>query len=386
MLGEFRKDIKDYLSGHLIPPAINLAYIAIFTRIFPPSAYGKFILLMVTINFCFNLSSTWIYNGIIRFYPEEKEKISKILFLLTLLSSLPFIFIFFFFEGIYFKLGALLFILKSIFDNSLAFLQAQRKAKKFSAMQIAYSCLNLIFSFIFVKFLRIGLNGLVMGGIFAVLVLLFMLKEVKIEFYFEKKIAKAMLNYGVPLTFSNLFSLSLIYIDRYFINFFLSEKEVGIYSVSYTLAERFIILLTSLFVTASRPICFQLYTKSKEQAVKYNKKILKIFVVIGLCLTLLIITFSKLILKIFAGKEFWEGITIFPYITFSAFFFGLQKISETFILLEKKTKILLFIFMIACFLNIALNFVLIPKFGITGAAISTFIAYLTLFILTAINS
>ena len=77
-----------------------------------------------------------------------------------------------------------------------------------------------------------------------------------------------------------------------------------------------------------------------------------------------------------------NGYLITPFIALSALLFGIYGIVSNMFILEKKTKIIGLIWIIAAILNLSLNILSVPYIGILGAAIATLFAYTIAFIIT----
>ncbi|MCK5788553.1 MAG: polysaccharide biosynthesis C-terminal domain-containing protein, partial [Chlamydiia bacterium] len=93
--------------------------------------------------------------------------------------------------------------------------------------------------------------------------------------------------------------------------------------------------------------------------------------------------FSREILLVFAQKpEFHIAYKIVPLITIAFIFKGIQYMFLLGFHYVKKTKYIAYIVTIALFVNIGLNFMLIPKLGIWGAALSTVISSLLISVIS----
>ncbi|MCK4308077.1 polysaccharide biosynthesis C-terminal domain-containing protein, partial [candidate division WOR-3 bacterium] len=96
---------------------------------------------------------------------------------------------------------------------------------------------------------------------------------------------------------------------------------------------------------------------------------------------------SKTILTILSTPEIAsQGYLITPFVAVSALLLGANGVIHNIIVLEKKTKILGKIWVMAATLNLGLNIIVIPYIGIIGAAITTLIAFSFAFILTTYYS
>jgi len=78
------------------------------------------------------------------------------------------------------------------------------------------------------------------------------------------------------------------------------------------------------------------------------------------------------------GPGYWSGVVIVPIVLFAYLFLGIYTNLIAGIYIEKKTRYLPLITGLGAVLNIASAFLLIPLWGITGAAISTLVSYIAM--------
>jgi O-antigen/teichoic acid export membrane protein len=97
-------------------------------------------------------------------------------------------------------------------------------------------------------------------------------------------------------------------------------------------------------------------------------------------LTFYVSIFARQVAEFLLGKEFRQGFGMIPWIVISSFLYGLTLFNETKMKFEHRFKPVLWGVIMACLLNACLNFMFVPLWGYSWAAISTFIAYLFLFI------
>jgi len=86
---------------------------------------------------------------------------------------------------------------------------------------------------------------------------------------------------------------------------------------------------------------------------------------------------GRQVLTVLATADFAIGWFLIPIIASSMVIFQTLTSADYILMLVNKTGIILRFTMIAAVENLVLNFLLVPSLGILGAAISTFIAYLT---------
>jgi len=182
--------------------------------------------------------------------------------------------------------------------------------------------------------------------------------------------------YGVPLIPGSILDFVVSLSDRYVIGFFMGAKYVGIYSAAYGLGN-----IISLFLTVTAyilaPTVFNLYDKGKFDEVKnYLSYSWKYLLMLSIPSAFGLSILAKPLLNSLTTPEFIStGKFIVPLVSFSMVLYGMYVIFGEVIQFLKQTKIFALAIGIAGVINIGLNFLFIPLWGVNGAAITTFIAY-----------
>ncbi len=86
------------------------------------------------------------------------------------------------------------------------------------------------------------------------------------------------------------------------------------------------------------------------------------------------------------GLDYQSGIKIVPFILLGYVFFGINQVLLPGFYFEKKTKYLAIITIITAIINVTLNYLFIPYFGIMGPGYAMIISYFILVILTYFTS
>jgi O-antigen/teichoic acid export membrane protein len=198
---------------------------------------------------------------------------------------------------------------------------------------------------------------------------------------------KAYLKYGLPLVPSSVSSWALAVSDRYIVTFFLSVAWVGYYSPGYQLG--WIISLLAAPLTILVPTALYEYYDSNRVAevktiIRYS---VKYFLAVAVPAAFVLSLLSKPILLVLTTPAIaTNGYLITPFTAVSAVLFGVWSIIAIVLTFEKRTAIIGTIWVLGAALNIGLNLVLVPYFGIIAAALTTLLAYGFIFGVTAIYS
>lgn len=190
---------------------------------------------------------------------------------------------------------------------------------------------------------------------------------------FDRTIAKQLLHDSLPLIFSGLVIAIYMRIDQIMIKEILGEKEVGLYSAAVRISEVWyfipMIIANSLFpsIVNTKKVSEELYYARLQRL--YT---LMVWVAISIALPMTFL--SDWLITLLYGEAYraagqvlmihiWAGVFVFLGVASSKWFIseGLQKYSTI------NT-------VFGAIVNVLLNFLLIPKYGIYGAAIATVLA------------
>jgi O-antigen/teichoic acid export membrane protein len=160
-----------------------------------------------------------------------------------------------------------------------------------------------------------------------------------------------------------------------------TTTELGLYSFGYKFGDLVYSILINTFFLAWNPLRWDIYEMPDGKVIfaRFNKLL---FIALPF-LSMIIMSFSLLLSGMLtADKEYLKGLQIIYYIGFSHVLYGMYYFNTMGMLFTNKTGKISQIVLISGAVNILLNFLLIPKLGMTGAAISTLIGYLLMFLIS----
>jgi len=170
--------------------------------------------------------------------------------------------------------------------------------------------------------------------------------------------------------------------DRVMIQQMIGDESVGLYSAALSAASMASFLFVAI-IDSFRPLIFTYYEKSKLKFEYYLKKIYSIVIYLSLCQAVLISFFSESIINILFGEAFLSADNTLAIICWYIMFSFLGSVRNIWILSNGLEKYLLVINMIGALFNVILNFILIPLYGIEGAATASLITQIiTNFVIT----
>ena len=408
MIRDFVKDLLKYLPAQIAPALVGLIAIPIVTRLFPPADYGNYVLVIATVSVLTTIVG-WLSMSIIRFYPacERDGRLPElygtvIKWLLISVIALAAIF-----SGVIFAaraklgnqlyylmlIGTLVFVLSATFETLQQFLRARRQVAWYSSFSIWQSVARLGIGIALVVTFSFGIDGLLWGAVLSSAIAIPLLwksaigKKIPWEKDSSVELAKEMAKYGFPLVVGNLAAWILSLSDRYILEFFRGAHEVGIYSASYAISEKSILLLSSLFMLASGPIGMNIWEKEGEKkSQEFVSKLTRYYLLICLPAVVGLSVLARPVIDVLTAPEYYQGFRIVPLVALGGFFLGLQQRFQAGLAFHKRTNLIMIGIIASGLLNLGLNFLLVPRYGYMAAAVTTVISYAFLLVAMIIVS
>ncbi|MDH5769299.1 MAG: oligosaccharide flippase family protein, partial [Nitrospirota bacterium] len=190
----------------------------------------------------------------------------------------------------------------------------------------------------------------------------------------SRNLTVTLIKFGLPLLFSELSFLLLSYADRYLIVAYYGEATLGLYSVGYNLAMYVANIIMFALSYTIVPIYVEIYGKEgRKKTEEFLQRCMYylLIAVIPICFGYLAV--SKDLFITLASEKYAAAATFSPLILIGSLFLGLNSIFNAGLYLKKKTMTMLFIMVLAVIVNITMNLILLPKYGVMGAAVSALV-------------
>ena len=402
-----------YFLGHALSIFAGLISFPIYTRLFSASEYGLLSIISTTVFFVMAFAKFGIQNSFIRFFDEiknNKKSVTLLNYYSTLFFgpvitvagiSLLYLVTVLFLNGrlieekavVYFAMSAVwtFFLCSNILIKS--FLRAEQNTLMYNVVSIFSKYCSLVLGIILVYSFFKSLFGLYLAFIITeALIFIFLAVRLHTKYkvnikHFNKTLFLECLSYGFPLVGMELTSIILNAGDRYVLLYFLGTAAVGIYSAGYDLAmhamEGLIIPLSFVIM----PIYMRIWTeRGEKETSEFLSKCLKYFLLVALPCILGFNYLSKDLTILLASRKFENAYKIAPYVSSGVLFYGLTNIFNAGLFIKKRTALLTFWTVAAGALNVILNILFVPAWGVIGAAAATLIAYFLLFLILSISA
>lgn len=380
-----------------IPLVLQLIYIRYVSYSVDKSIYGNFVLiqtLIVALSYIFLQIPMQAYT---RFYNTVKDKVRFVNEFRTLLIFINIINILIIYvyglimERFNYEILFLIFIYFVILNNytfnqQIFLLNLERK-KYFilKTLEAISKFLLPILFYIYFHSLASFLYGIAFGYFVSFIFILTYLKEYPFKFTIDLVNLKKYFIFAFPILFVSIFSWGISFSDRYFIDYYMSSKDVAIYAILAQVAGMGQVIgqVYSMYVN---PKILKYYEEDEIYALKYLKKSIiilsTIFIFIGFIAYVLPMPIYEILLKpkIINNSYFFNTFII---LVISIFFTIIQTALSMYLTLFKKLNILAYIYIIAFVINVIGN-LFIEQYGIIAASIATLVAYFTILLLQLI--
>lgn len=258
-------------------------------------------------------------------------------------------------------------------------LNGMRKMKLFAVMNIVQNVAVLVITVILVHQLEMGVRGAIFGFIVpTILIGLISLTFIKDYFTTSSKrfcvVLKEISWFGFYVVLANSIGIVNTQVDSLLIGRLLSEKEVGYYAVAIMFMQG-IELLPQAMQRVTTPIIAMNYGKNELDKIRLIiSNILTRVSIILLCISVLLAIFGKFLISIMFTEEFLPSyipmlVLLIGYTIYAAF----VSIGGCLASIDK-VQIVFRIGILCAMINILLNILLIPMFGLVGAASATSIS------------
>ena len=183
---------------------------------------------------------------------------------------------------------------------------------------------------------------------------------------------RQLLKTASPLLFSGLLLYLLNWTDILMLGAMVNETQVGIYNIAYKVGSVGFLVIVSVS-TIITPRMAELFGEGKiKELKKLTHQSTRLIALLSIPVVLVLIIFNKPILSFF-GNEAIAGSNSLVIISVGVLFSAMVGNVDQILNMTNNHKILRNITVLCFFVNVILNFILIPKFGIEGAAIASLI-------------
>lgn len=256
----------------------------------------------------------------------------------------------------------------------------QFRTMLFSTLAITTGILVVIISLFAVVVLKLGLAGVLTGTLVATLIMLVIhlwAIRTMIRVTFSGVLLRQLLRFGVPLTpiaiAYSVFNAS----DRILLSRLASLEQLGLYSVAAAIAG-ILILAHQGVGTAWNPHGIRIFEENRGVVATFFGKVAT-YIIIGFgFLAVGISAIAPEVLRVLASPQFFDAAGVVGILSLGSIAYASCHVTGLGLILSNRAYFMSIYAWLAAGLNLGLNILMIPHWGIFGAASSTFASYLFL--------
>lgn len=245
------------------------------------------------------------------------------------------------------------------------------KSNKYISRGLLISSIGLLICFVLN---RISFETYLLLHLLEVVVIFVMLyanSGFKYNISFDWDFFKREIKYGNIIFWAALFGYMNYRIDQLMIKFQLGDSQLGVYSVAVTLAELVLLIPNSISSSLSGRLLNAKDEKDAKQIVSLTIK-----GTMYLCIVVAGIGyFCSPLIGILYGKAYEGASSSFSILLIGVCAAAVGKTVYPYYVVRGKAKIHLFMTILIVCVNTCMNYILIPRYGIEGAAVASNISY-----------
>ncbi|MBK7984751.1 MAG: lipopolysaccharide biosynthesis protein [Candidatus Competibacteraceae bacterium] len=384
--------LAGYLPVNLLQAAITLGAVMVFSRLLTPAEYGHYALATTLMLWVQTLLFYWLQTGISRFHDTARDagRLPRLLatayvaaiLMVILLGGIGLIVAEFSVYRPLILAGLAALLARSLFAVGLDFHRAAHRVRRYAWLEGVQYLLSLLLGVLFAIYLDWGapapLLGLALGNLAVLLADIPYLARQTEGLAWSRDDLRLLAGYGLPLTFSFLFGLVVAGSDRFFIAWLMDESAVGVYAVAYALADRTLTILFNWVGMATVPLAFSALASSGENAARQvMSDAAKSLILLALPAAVGLAAAAAPLAVVVVGPDFRATTAhIVPWIALAGLLNGaMVHYAAHAFLITRRTRALLGTTVLAAAVNVTLNVLLIPVWGLNGAIAATIVAY-----------
>lgn len=403
MLEELTKLLKHagiYGAGNILAKAVGFFMIPFYTHYLAPTDYGTLELLDLSLTLIALVLTTWMHASIIRYYHDcddpgaRNQAVSTMLifsffigvavggsgiyysrFLSTLILKNPGL-------HLYISLLSLSLLVSSVNVVCMSYLRARQRSTVVVGAGLVAMVLSLSLNIYFIAIQHSGVVGVLYSSLISntlVTVVLAVKTIRKVSLHFSCKQLTRMVAFGLPLVATSAAAFAINFSDRFFLRHYATISTVGIYALGYKFG-----FMISLLVVQPFDMIWQ--ARLYEIARQNNSRTLFPQVFEYYCFALVIAALGlsiviKEVVTVVSAPSFHEAYKVVPVVALAYIFQGMNRFFLTGVYIAKKTMYLGAVGLVSGAMNIALNVLLIPRYGMLGAAWATVFSFILMAIL-----
>lgn len=390
-----------YFLARGVPGLVAFLSIPLFTRLLSTADYGRYALVIASVNLANAMAFQWLRLAMVRYLPAYRERTDALR--ATLLTG---------WAALTLALGGVavaaalipalgqsramvltcwaVLAAQSLFELCCEQARAELRPWLYMALQLCRALAIVGLGALAITFFSARWWGPLAGGavgMVAAIAYCFVRGPWRPRLAIDWPILRKVALYGVPLSLTVGLAVVISSSDRFLIAYFRGEDDAGVYSVAVDFATQSITLLLMVVYLAMFPLAVRAWEEGGPESARQQMRLnASLLLGIGVPCVAGLAVLSPLISRVVLGQAFRSaGQWIMPLMGVAALLAGLKAYHfDAAFQFAHRTVQQVWIVLAAAVLNIALNLIAIPLFGLPGSAAASIAAYIASIAMTII--
>jgi len=385
-----------YGIGGLVSRVIGVILLPLYTRYLTPADYGKIETLLALTTVMGLILRAGITSAFFRFYFDVEDdagrlKVLRTSFWFTMGGGTLGLVLLLLFAG---PLSSLLFgtagaanLVRAAgvalwatvnYEQMTSLFRVEERSVAFVCASLANVFITIGLTLLLVVRLEEGALGVIVGNFSGTLIVYLALlgyRREQLGLQFDRGLLREMNHFGLPLVPTALFLWITNFSDRFFLVKLANVSEAGLYSVGVRVASAMVLLLTAFRMAWP---AFAYSIRDEREARRTYAYVLTYLTLVTAWVALALTLLSPWIVDLLAAPRFADSAEVVGPLAFATVSYGAYIVIAIGVGRARRTQFNWVVTGAAAVVNVALNFALIPTYGMMGAAIATVAAYSTM--------
>lgn len=189
---------------------------------------------------------------------------------------------------------------------------------------------------------------------------------------FSWECCKQLIGKGKYYIIANLMVVVFAQTDKIMLKMMIGEEATGLYSVAVHCVNMTAFIFSAI-ITSARPVIIESHIYSHDKFEMNITRLYSVVIYLSIIQSIVISIAARLMINILYGADYLSAVSSLRIVAWYTAFSYIGGIRNIWLLVEEKQKYILSINSLGAIANVVLNFVLIPKMGIDGAAIASLV-------------
>jgi len=394
-----------YLIGSIFNAASGLISIPLITHILTTAQFGVYDILLRIANIVLIASFLGCRQSYVRFFYQERNEewqktLTGTMTIFMLSSSLVMFFVMLVMKDTVFELFLtrealpvhyylmLVWVPLDLFFNlGMLYLMIREKAVSYVTTNIFRTVFYLLLVYLALYHADLEVKGLFIANIAATgsVALWFLVLFISwSRLSFSRTILKDLLRFGLPIIPAAGLTYVLTSADRFFLSYFGSMSQVGIYALAAKVSFMAILFIQEPFTKIWSPLVFKAYQEPGGR--ETITRTFELFIIMNIIAVLALSVLAPFYLPFLAAAEYMKAVVVIPMCACAASLYAVACMADVGISISKKTEYKSLTYGIAAAGMVTANFLLVPRFGIYGCAVASIVGFFLLLLTSVIIS